>query len=116
MTNPLKGEIEIELGQETYKCRLTVDSIIQIEDAVGCGIIKLAQNMGEADIRMRDIISVLLPAIRGGGNDINEKNIKSIVQEAGLVPSAKAVAELLTGSLSPDDDAEIEESQKKELG
>ena len=32
MTNPLKGEIEIELGGETYKCRLTIDSLVKIED------------------------------------------------------------------------------------
>jgi hypothetical protein len=114
MTNPLKGEIEIELGGETYKTRLTIDSIIQIEDAVGCGIIKLAQNMGEADIRMKDIIAVLLPAIRGGGKDVQENDVKKIVQNAGLVPSTKAVAEILTGSLMPDD--AVPEEQKKELG
>ena len=28
MTNPLKGEIEIELGSETYKARLTIDAIV----------------------------------------------------------------------------------------
>ena len=46
MTNPLKGEIEIELGGQTYKGRLTIDAIIKIEESCNCGIIKLAQDAG----------------------------------------------------------------------
>ena len=31
MTNPLKGEVEVKLGKETYQCRLTIKSLIKIE-------------------------------------------------------------------------------------
>ena len=30
MANPLKGEIPLKLGKETYKCRLTIDSLVRI--------------------------------------------------------------------------------------
>ena len=30
MTNPLKGEIEVILGGETYKARLTIDAIVSL--------------------------------------------------------------------------------------
>ena len=36
MTNPLKGEIQLNLGGTDYKARLTMDAIMQIEGAVGC--------------------------------------------------------------------------------
>ena len=74
MTNPLKGQIEVTLGSETYKCRLTMNAIMEIEDSCNCGIIKLATRMAEADIRMSEIVNVLHPAIRGGGKDVNRND------------------------------------------
>tara|TARA_R110000824_G_scaffold83745_1_gene209479 strand:+ start:559 stop:906 length:348 start_codon:yes stop_codon:yes gene_type:complete len=102
MTNPLKGQIELELGSKTYTARLTVDSIIKIETAVGCGIIKLASKMAEADIKMTDLISVLLHSLRGGGNDLQEKDISNIIQDIGIVEATKSVAQLITSSLMAD--------------
>ena len=113
MANPMRAQVKIALAGKDYKARLTVDSIMQIEDAVGCGIIKLAQRMSEADIRMSDIINVLLPALRGGGNDLQLDDVKRIVGDTGLVESAKAVAELLTKSLTTDSGEEEGEVGKK---
>ena len=100
MTNPLKGQVEVQLGSETYKARLTIDAIVQIEEKVGCGIIKLAQKRSEADIRLFDIISVLTPALRGGGKDITEKDVKKIITNVGIVEATTAVANLIAASLS----------------
>ncbi len=115
MANPMKGQIDLTLGTDTYKARLSVDSIMQIEAACGCGIIKLANKMAEGDIRMSDVIYVLTPALRGGGKDIQENDIKKIVADIGLVNATKAVAELLTQSLTTDSGEEGEaEGKKKE--
>ena len=113
MANPMKSAVEIQLGNKSYKARLTVDSIIQIENDVGCGIIKLATKMSEADIRMIDIISVLTPALRGGGKNIQADDVKKIVGDVGIVASATAVAELLTQSLVAEDKDEVAASGKK---
>ena len=113
MTNPLKGEIEIELGGETYKCRLTMNSIMEIEDSCNCGIIKLATKMAEADIRMSDIVNVLHPAIRGGGNNISRNDTIKIVQEAGIINSTTAVANLLTSTLTDDSKDEADEGKSQ---
>tara|TARA_R110000822_G_scaffold106251_4_gene234289 strand:- start:2556 stop:2906 length:351 start_codon:yes stop_codon:yes gene_type:complete len=113
MTNPLKGQIDITLGSETYKCRLTIDSIIQIENSCNCGIIKLATKMADGDIRMSDIINVLLPALRGGGNDFNEKHIMNMVQDAGIVSATTAVANLLAQTLTDNTDVEAGDDSKK---
>ena len=113
MTNPMRAQVDVTLGSENYKARLTVDSIIQIEQACGCGVIKLATRMAEADIMMSDIINVLTPALRGGGNDIKEADVKKIVGEVGIVEAARAVAELLTQSLTTDSGEEGEDSGKK---
>jgi hypothetical protein len=114
MTNPLKGQIEITLGDNTYKARLTVDAIITIETAVGCGIIKLAQKMAEADIRITDLIAVLHAALRGGGNDLQEKDISKIIQDVGIVEATRCVAELVTQSLTADSEEVATEGKQVE--
>ena len=112
MTNPLKGQIEVKLGSETYKCRLTMNAIMEIEDACNCGIIKLATKMAEADIRMSEIINVLHPAIRGGGNDLSRNDIIKIVQDAGVLNSTTAVANLLSLSLTDNSKEEADEGKQ----
>ena len=112
MANPLKAQVDINLGGTDYTARLTIDSIIKIEEKVGCGILKLATRMGEADIRMVDLISVLTPALRGGGNDISEKDVKKIVSDSGIINTTKVVAELLAQSLQVED--QEEDAKKKE--
>jgi len=112
MTNPLKGEILLNIGGTEHKARLTVDAIMQIETSVGCGILKLAQRMSEADIRVSDIIAVLTPALRGGGKDIKPKDVSKIISEVGIVEATTAVANLLTMAISPQDDS-MEDSEGK---
>jgi hypothetical protein len=114
MTNPLKGQIEVTLGSNTYKARLTVDAIITIETAVGCGIIKLAQKMADADIRLTDLIVVLLAALRGGGNDLQEKDISRIIQDVGIIEATRCVAELITKSLQADSEEDATEGKQVE--
>ncbi len=115
MANELKGELNIQLAGKDYKCRLTIDAIMQIEDECNCGILKLATKMGEADIRMSEIINVLLPALRGGGNDLQKKDVIQIVQDAGIVKATTAVANLLAKSLT-DDSEEATDEGKQEQG
>lgn len=115
MANPLKGEITVQLAGKDYKCRLTVDAIMQIEDACDCGVIKLATKMSEGDIRLNEIINVLTPALRGGGNDLQRKDVVNIVQEAGIVKATAAVANLLAKSLT-DDSEEATDEGKQEQG
>jgi len=99
MTNPLKGEMMITMGETQYKTRLTIDSIIKIEEQLDRGILTITQRLSEADIRVQHLCVILYHALRGGGNDFTEKQVKNIVDKTGLVPSCQAVAELLTAAL-----------------
>lgn len=114
MTNPLKGEIEIDLGGETYKCRLTIDSLVKIEDELDKGILELASDISEAKVRMRTLITVLRYALRGGGNDFDERKIKEILATTGIISSSAVVAQLLADSLTDPDEAKEGGSAKKQ--
>jgi len=116
MTNPLKGEIEIELSGQTYKCRLTIDSLVKIEDELDKGILELATDIGQAKIRMRTLITVLRYAMRGGGNDFDDKKIKQILSKAGILSSSTVVAQLLADTLNdPETEEEEEGDPSKKL-
>jgi hypothetical protein len=113
MTNPLKGEIEIELGGQTYKCRLTIDSLVKIEDELDKGILELATDISQAKVRLRTLIVVLRYALRGGGNDFDDKKIKQILTGAGIISSSAIVAQLLADSLTDPEAEEEGDSSKK---
>lgn len=110
MTNPLRGTIKVTLADKEYNARLTIDSIVQIEQAVGMGIIKLANKMSEGDISVSDTLNVLHPALRGGGNDLQMKDVTKIVQNAGIVSATAAVANILTKALVTE---EADDTEKK---
>jgi hypothetical protein len=113
MTNPLKGQIEVTLGSQTYKCRLTIDSLVKIEDELDQGILELAQNISQAKVRIRTLLVVLRYALRGGGNDFDEKQVGQIISDIGIVVASTEVAKLLVATLNNNDSDE--EDKKKEL-
>lgn len=112
MANPLRNQIQVTLDKN-YKARLTIDAIMQIEDAVGCGIIRLAQNMSDADIKMSHIVEILTPALRGGGHDLQQSDVKKIIAKVGIVKAATVVAEILTKTLIISDDGGETTHEKK---
>lgn len=112
MANPLKGEIPLTLGSETYKCRLTIDALVRIEDELDKGILELATAIAEAKVRIRTLIVVLRHALRGGGNDYDDKKVGEIISSVGIVVASTEVAKLLVATLT-DNDSEEEVDKKK---
>jgi hypothetical protein len=112
MTNPLRGEIEITLGSETYKARLNIDALVRIEDELDSGILKLASRIAQADVRLRELIVVLIAALRGGGNDFDDKKVGKIISDIGIVAASTEVAKLLAQTLSDPDGEEEGKSQQ----
>ncbi len=114
MTNPLRGEVLVELAGEEYKARLNIDAIMNLEQQLGMGIVKLMMNMSEANVRITDLVAILVAALRGGGNDVKDAEVKAIVTKAGLMQTTQVVSELLAAVVSSSDDSsEDSESAKK---
>ena len=109
--NPLKGETQITLGSEDYTCRLTIDSLMKIEDEIGMGIIKLISRLSsEMDMPIKHQLSILYHALRGGGNDLTQKQVKDLVTKNGLLKTTQTILVMLTSTLND------EENEKKEEG
>ena len=108
--NPLKGETQITLGSEDYTCRLTIDSLMKIEDEIGMGIIKLVSKLStEMDMPIKHQLSILYHALRGGGNDLTQKQVKQLVTENGLIKTTPVILVLLTSTFNDEDDGEKKE-------
>jgi hypothetical protein len=100
MTNPKRGELQVKLGSQNWKARVTMDGLARIEAACGCGVLKVLQKLSDGDLTTTEMCAVLLPIVRAGGNDIQLKDIHAAVWEGGLAEAMKTVGEILATSLS----------------
>ena len=106
MSNHLRGEVEITLGENVYNCKLNFDSLVRIETALDTPIIKLAGKISEADLKMTEVSYILYTAIKGGGKDITEKQVSDLVWKVGFVDAIRSVGEIISMALSSGDDDE----------
>jgi len=102
--NPKRGELQIVLGETKYQGRVTLDVVMRIERQMGRGIVKIAQAMSNADISVSDILTILTPVIRAGGNDVKEKDLHSVIWEAGLTEGIRVCGEVIAIALGHEDD------------
>ena len=53
--------------------------MLQIETAGGVSFYKTAQRLGTGDLTLSEIITIITLAIRSGGNNIDDKEVKRLV-------------------------------------
>lgn len=97
--NPKRGEMLLNIGEEKVKTRMTLDTCMRIETVMNQSIVKIAQRLTNGEVMLNELISILTPAIRAGGNDMTEKQVGEIVWKAGLPETIKSVGNLLAQSL-----------------
>lgn len=80
---------------------MTIDSIIRIEQSLGgLSIVHIAQKLSEGKATVTDVIKVLTPAIKGGGNDVDEKKVAEMIWNANLVEGMRCAGEVLSKALN----------------
>lgn len=63
--NKHKGEVMLKLGSESFKLCLTMNALVEIEEAMGVPLAKLGQVLAQPSLKqVRTIIGAL---VRGGG-------------------------------------------------
>lgn len=72
---------------------------MRIETACNSGIVKILGRLTEGDLTTSEVCNIILPVVRGGGNDVDLKDIKAAVWDAGLADAMKAVGEILATAL-----------------
>ena len=112
--NPLKAEKLLHFNDKEYKAKMSLDTIMRIEQGLGCSILKLGTRLSQADITMTEIISIVTLALRAGGNNLQDKEVKVLIAEIGLLEAIKMAGELVTLALDVPDTDEEKKSQVSE--
>ena len=99
MTNPYRGELEVNLGNKTYKTRMTVDSLIRLETSLGQSIVQLTQKLSEGQLSLTEMSFIIHSALKGGGNDIKENEVNQLIYLAGITEGMRVCGELLANVL-----------------
>ncbi len=73
---------------------------------------QLAQKLTSASATITDLISVLTPAIKGGGNDIDEKKVKELIGKSGLIQAMKCAGDIVTKALETGQDEGNEQAEE----
>jgi len=95
-----------------YKAKMSVDVCMSIESALGQGLMQIATKLSDAGITLHEVITIITLAIRGGGNDVKESDVKNIINnQIGIAEGYKICGELLTLSLSTGDKLDQKKSE-----
>ena len=112
MTNLLKAETTLKFPNDvSYKAKMSLDTIMGIESALGTSILKVANKLSTGELSLMEVITIMTLSIRAGGNDIKDSDVKKLVSDLGLIESIKTAGDLLTLAL---DTGEKEDEKKSE--
>ncbi len=73
---------------------------------------QVAQKLTNASATITDLVNVLTPAIKGGGNDIDEKKVRELIGKSGLIHAMKCAGDIVTKALETGQDEGNEEAEE----
>ena len=101
MPNRHRGEIEAELGGQTFTLVLTLGALAEIEDAYGGeDMIAIAERFETGRIKASDAIKVIGAGLRGAGAKLNNEDVANLSVAGGAAGYLRIVAELLKATFA----------------
>ena len=92
MSNTLNGEVDFPVGNTTYRLRLSINQLIEVEEITGLGIVQLATMFADPEnLRAGHVRAVLWGALRQHHPEINLLGAGEIMTEARLQPTIEFV-------------------------
>jgi hypothetical protein len=96
MANRQRGEIEAAIDGRRYTLCLTLGALAELEAALGADdLVGLAERFSLGKLRATDAMLVIGAALRGAGNDIDDRTVARMRFENGAIGVATLVAELI---------------------
>lgn len=93
--NTRRAEKSLQINNKQYTAKMVVDTIMRIEDSLGGSIFGVAKKFEIPDIKINEVMIILYQAVRSGGHDITEKDIKAHISDVGIVEATKTAGELI---------------------
>ncbi|PVE25548.1 gene transfer agent family protein [Microvirga sp. KLBC 81] len=96
MANKRRGEVALQLGDRRYTLCLTLGALAELEEAFGVDdLMALAERFGTGRLSSRDLLRLLVAALRGGGHEVTDAEVANLPLLGGIEPVASAIADLL---------------------
>lgn len=103
MANRARGETELQAGGKSYRLRLTLGALAEIEDGLGLNDLSEIETRLK-NLRAADMAIVLAALLRGGGHDLSPVEALRLSADLGAV--VKAITEAFSFGGLPAEAAE----------
>ncbi len=107
MTNPWRGDIEIVMNGQPRRMRLTLGALAELEASLKADcLMDIVTRFESGRFSTRDISSVLMAGLRGGGWTGHSAELSHAEISGGPMVAAKAAAQLLARSFGLPNEAD----------
>ena len=114
MANPIKGEVDFPVDGEVYRLKLSINSIIEVEDILGIGIVPLSQMFNDVEtLKAGDVRAMLWGALREHHPDIDLLGAGDIMTKARLQPTILHVGRALQAAFPAPEEGKESPSPKR---
>lgn len=99
MSNPHRGEVDVEIGGRRHVLRLTLQALAEIEAAFAAdGLEALGARLSGGHIGTSDVIRLFGALIRGGGERIADAELARTIEARDLPAIVAAIGEVFASS------------------
>lgn len=107
MANRHRGEISATLDGREWQLCLTLGALAELENRMGVDdIAGLAHHFGSGKLSSRDVIAIITFALKGGGHDVEEEEVRQMHCPGGIAGFARIVSQLLEATFGQGDSRE----------
>lgn len=91
MANRRRGEAQLHADGRTYRLRLTLGALAELEDAFAVAdLAALGERFNTGRLGARDVVTILGAAMRGAGQAIDDAEVAAMSCEGGAAAMAEA--------------------------
>ena len=98
MAKELRGEVDAVLAGTTYRLRLGLGELEELENTTGLGTLEILRSFG-SNAKISHAVAVLSQGITEDGKKISASRVRRIVEKAGFREAITACVQLLTAVL-----------------
>ena len=99
--NPHRGETSIKLAGDEYKAKLSLGDMMVLERRLKIGLIELGARFALMKVGIEELVMLTEAMLKGGGNDMKSLDVKSLIEQTGLMESLEVVGVAFGDVLDP---------------
>ena len=112
MANPIRGEVDLIAGDQTYTMRMSINAIVNLENHFDMGINQIAELLADAKgMRIGNLRTIVLHTLKEHHPELTDEAAGEVIGRAGFDATAAAIQQAMILAF-PTAKAEPERPQK----